>query len=172
MKPKFITVFLIVGFFVCSNSFSQDKNENSDTLNLLLNKAKTNNKNLFLVFGWQGCGWCRLLEKYHDDPQVKDILGKYFMISNIDIYKTKTGEDLYKRYGKVGTPSWTIFSIKGKVIIDSGIGDGNIGYPATENELNFYVQALKNAVPNIPQSECDILVSKLKDYRNRKAQIN
>ena len=30
-------------------------------------------------------------------------------ISKIDIYKTKTGADLYKIYGKTGTPSWTIF---------------------------------------------------------------
>jgi hypothetical protein len=137
-----------------------------------LKNAKTNNKDLFLVFGWQDCGWCRLLDKYHDDPQVKAIQSKYFVISYIDIVKTKAGENLYKRYGKAGTPSWTIFDLKGQVIVDSDNGKGNVGYPAKEEEFNHYVLALKKAVPNIPQSECDLLISKLKDYRNTKQQTN
>lgn len=75
------------------------------------------------------------------------------MISYVDIFKTKAGENLYERYGKAGTPSWTIFDLKGQVIVDSDNGNGNVGYPAKEEELNHYVYALHKAVSNISQSE-------------------
>ena len=167
MKIK-LTTLIIVGFFVISNTYCQNQLNKSDTLTLLLNNSRTLNKKLFLVFGYQGCSWCRVFDKYHGDKAVNEILSKYFTISKIDIYKTKTGADLYKIYGKAGTPSWTIFDTKGEILVDSDNGKGNIGYPAEENELEYYVQALKKAVPNISESECKILVDKLKDYRKRK----
>jgi len=166
MKTKFFS-FVILAFMISSIAFSQ-KAEMNDTLKILLNNAKTKNKDLFLVFGWEGCSWCRLMDKYHDDAQVKAILSKYFMISYLDMVKSKAGENLFKKYGKGGTPSWTIFDINGKVIVDCDNGKGNVGYPATEDELSHYVFALKKALPNIPQSECDFLVSKLKEYRKSK----
>ena len=171
MRFKLITaLFISSGLFIFSNTFCQNQPEKTDTLALLLQKSSINNKKLFLVFGWQGCGWCRVFEKYHQDSIVNDILSKYFMIAKIDIYKTKAGADLYKKYGKEGTPSWTIFDLKGNILIDSDNGKGNIGYPAEENELEYYVQAIKKAVLTISESECSILVAKLKDYRNRKKQ--
>jgi hypothetical protein len=170
MKSKLTLLFLISGLFVWSNTLSQNQPVKNDTLTLLLNNSKVSNKNLFLVFGWQGCGWCRVFDKYHHDSIVNAILDKYFVIASIDIYKTKAGVDLYKTYGKKGTPSWTIFDLNGEVIIDSDNGKGNIGYPAEDNELKYYVLCLKKAVPSISESECDILVAKLKDYNTRKKQ--
>jgi len=170
MKSKLKMLFLLTGLFVFSNTFCQNQFDKSDTLTLLLNNSKVNSKKLFLVFGWEGCGWCRVFDKYHHDSIVNAILSKYFMIAKIDIRKTKAGVDLYKTYGKTGTPSWTIFDLKGDVLIDSDNGKGNIGYPAEENELEYYVFALRKAVSTISESECEILVTKLKDYRNRKKQ--
>ena len=170
MKTKLKLLFLFTGLFVFSNTYCQTQPDKSDTLTLLLTNSRTTNKKLFLVFGYQGCGWCRVLDKYHQDSSVNAILSKYFSIAKIDIYKTKAGVDLYKTYGKPGTPSWTIFDLKGDVLVDSDNGKGNIGYPAEENELEYYVFALRKAVSTISETECAILVAKLKDYRNRKKQ--
>jgi hypothetical protein len=57
------------------------------------------------------------------------------------------------------------------VLVDSDNGNGNVGYPAEENEIEHYVKALKKTAPALSDSECEILVAKLKDYRNRKKQI-
>ena len=84
--------------------------------------------------------------------------------------KTKVGEDLYKIYGKPGTPSWTIFDFNGAVQIDSDNGKGNIGYPTEAHELEYYVFALMKAVPTISKSECEILIAKLKDFKIKKDQ--
>jgi len=168
MKVGIIIILFVSGLFVFSNAYCQDQPEKSDTLTLLLKNSSDHHKKLFLVFGWQGCGWCRVFDKYHQDSAVNAILGKYFCIAGIDIYKTKTGADLYKKYGKAGTPSWTIFDLKGNILVDSDDGNGNIGYPAEESELEYYVLCLKKAAPTISDNECEILLAKLKDYRNRK----
>jgi thioredoxin-related protein len=166
MKTKLFSIILIFGL-LSSYCFSQDSAQ-AVNLKLLLANASEKNKDLFLVFGWENCSWCRLMDKYHADVQVRKILDKYFLISYVDINKTKEGQELFKKYGKGGTPSWTIFNPKGEIVVDSDNGEGNVGYPATEEELGHYVVALRKAIPGIPQSECDFLVSKLKEHRNSK----
>jgi thioredoxin-related protein len=158
-------MLLLTALLTCMNSNCQIPADKSDTLKLLLNNSKSRSKNLFLLFGWQGCGWCRMFDKYHNDPQVKEILYKYFLIITIDIYKSKAAEELYKKYGKDGTPSWTIFNLNGEVIVDSDNGKGNVGYPANEVELNHYIYALKKAAPKLSNSEIEILSTKLKEYK-------
>ena len=170
MKTKLTVIFLSIIFLTGIESYCQNPTVKNDSLKVLLENSKTNKKNLFLIFGWEGCGWCRLFDKYHSDPKVKEILSKYFLIAYMDIYKSKTGKDLFKEYGKGGTPSWTIFDINGHILIDSDNGKGNVGYPAKEEELDHYVLALKKSAPNLPNSESDFLISKLKDYRNSKEQ--
>ena len=62
------------------------------TLPDLLDRAKTEHKKLFLVFSFEKCGWCRIFEKYHNDPQVNEILSKYYIVSKIDYYKMPDGQ--------------------------------------------------------------------------------
>ena len=170
MKSKLITMILLTVLLTSRNSNCQIPTERNDTLKLLLDNSKSKNKKLFLVFGWEGCGWCRIFDKYHSDPEVSNILNKYFLITPIDIFKTKAGEELYKKFGKEGTPYWTIFNLNGEVIVDSDNGKGNVGYPADGQEKDHYVYALKKAAPKLTNSEIDILVNKLKEYNTKKEQ--
>ncbi len=139
-----------------------------DTLYLLLEKAEVQHKKLFLEFGWEGCGWCRRLNKYQDDPAVKDILGRDFLFAYLDIYNSPAGKELYAIYGKQGTPSWTIFDPSGKVLADCDNGIGNVGYPGTPEELEYYISVIRKSVPGISSQDCGILISKLEEYRNKK----
>jgi len=143
------------------------------TLPNLLDRAKTEHKKLFLVFSFEKCGWCRIFEKYHNDPQVNEILSKYFIVSKIDYYKTPDGQKLYMKYGLPGFPSWVILDETGNLIINSeapvpGIKDEkhNIGYPSGKNEMEYYIKALKSSAPDITSSECHILHEKLSEARN------
>lgn len=176
MKLILTTLIFIAGLFISSSGICQNSTEKSDTLSVLLNQSKEANKKLFIVFGWQGCGWCRVYDKYHKDPAVDKILSKYFMITKIDMVKSTTGVKLYESFNKPGTPSWIIFKENGDVLIDSHSEKGNVGFPTKEAELNHYVKALKMAAPSISDSECDLLTSKLKtlgeakikEYKERK----
>jgi putative intracellular protease/amidase len=169
----------------CKNNEINTKPENKikstveatkcDTLALLLNKSRIENKKLFLVFSFESCGWCRLFEKYHRDTIVRAILGKYFIVAKIDYYKTTGGKELYKRFGTVGFPYWSILDSTANVLVNSDSPQPgrpevkvNIGYPDKKNELAYYINALKKAAPDIQSKECNILVKKLNEYRNKK----
>lgn len=171
MKTIFYVLILALALTFSTGSYGQVTPAQNDTLKLLVSNANNHHKKLFLVFGWQGCSWCRLFDKYHNDSAVHAILGKYLVIAKVDIYKSKAGAGLYKTYGKEGTPSWTIFGTTGEVLIDSDNGKGNVGYPAEDDEIAHYLKALKIAAPAISEPECTVLAVKLKDYRSKKSQI-
>jgi hypothetical protein len=138
-----------------------------DSFESLLDRSRIEHKNIFLVFSFQACGLCRIFEKYHTDSVVNNILNRYLIIKMIDVIKNPEGSDLYQKYGKTGFPSWAILDSAKKVIVDSGNrqnGDGNIGFPRTETDIQYYLNALKKSAKSIRNPECDILVKKLKEY--------
>jgi hypothetical protein len=135
------------------------------TFNLLLDDSKLQKKNLFLVFSFQSCGLCKIFEKYHNDSIVRGILDRYLIIRKIDINLTPGGKELYATYGKIGFPSWTIIDSTKTVIKDSDDGRGNIGLPDSDREREYYLMAIKKAAPSLTQSESNILLRKLKEYR-------
>jgi thioredoxin-related protein len=157
---------------VWSKAISEIKPESlNETYEFLLNRAKLENKKLFLVFSFQGCSPCKIFEKYHNDSVVIRILGNHFIIKKIDIDRTPGGKELYNTYGKVGFPSWTIIDSTKKVIIDSGSlknGNGNVGFPRTKTDIEYYINAITKAAPSINHTECDILVRKLNEYGPKK----
>jgi len=140
------------------------------TLDKLLNQAAKEKKNLFLVFGFEKCGWCKVFKMYHQDPAVIEILSKYFIVSDIDYDKTPDGMELYRTYGSTGFPSWAILYYTGKVLSDSeapvpGAKDRtyNVGYPVNRDEMSWYISSLESAAPLI-SSESEILRGKLSYY--------
>jgi hypothetical protein len=134
----------------------------NETFNLLLNRSKLENKNLFLVFSFQGCSICQIFEKYHNDSIVKGILSHYLIVKKIDYYKTPGGRQLYARYGKIGFPSWAIIDSSKTVISDSG---GNFGFPASDIGREHYLTAIKIAAPHLTKLESELLHQKLIEYR-------
>jgi len=141
------------------------------TFELLLSKAQNEQKNLFMVFGFEKCGWCRIFSRYHHDPEVILILSKFFIVSEIDYDKTPDGKELYRTYGSTGFPSWVIMDNSGKVLISSeapvpGVKSRtyNIGYPSKKDEMDYYIFAIRKAAPLITSSECEVLKNKISYY--------
>lgn len=176
---KYLFPILIMIFLGCKqkadqktvNDLIKDKaviHSEIETFELVLKRSMIEKKNLFLVFTFQGCSICRIFDKYHNDSIVKGILNRYFIVKNIDYYRTPGGKELYATFGKVGFPSWTIIDSSKIVIIDSGnLKDrtGNVGFPDSEKEREYYLFAIKKAAPLITKFESDILLKKLKEYR-------
>jgi thioredoxin-related protein len=136
----------------------------------LLEKARHDNKKLFLVFGFEKCGWCRVFEKYHNDPEVSGILSAHFIVSEIDYDKTPGGKELYRTFGSEGFPSWAIIDTTGILIISSkakvpGVKDMfyNVGYPVGRDEMSHYILALRT-VAELTPGECDLLMRKIAHY--------
>jgi thioredoxin-related protein len=167
-SPKESQIFL-------ENKVNRDivsnQGDNRKTLDKLLDQAVKENKSLFLVFGFEKCGWCKVFKRYHQDPAVEAILSRHFIVAEIDYNKTPNGMELYRTYGSTGFPSWTILDQTGKVISDSeapmpGVKSRtyNVGYPAGTDRMAWYISSLKSAAPAISLKDCEILREKLSYY--------
>jgi hypothetical protein len=141
----------------------------ADLLAKGLAQAQKEEKRVFLIFGSPGCGWCKLFDKYHADPEVSKVLGKHLVLVKVDIVNNPGGEEMYKKYGTDrGVPAFTILGTDSKVLADSGDGKENIGFPAEPEEITRYFQALRKTCPQLTETEIALLTSKLKEVHPKK----
>lgn len=168
MTLKYKTILYLITILSISQVYSQKQSVTNDSLKIYFKEIKKANKNLFLVFSAPNCLWCEAMSNYHKDSTVKAILSKYFIIKTMNIKQSKAAMDLYEANGKQGTPFWIIYDSKEKWITNSDNGKGNIGYPVKEEEIIHYLSSIKKIIPSISQQECNILVTKLKEYNPKK----
>jgi hypothetical protein len=134
-----------------------------------LAQAGKEDKRVFLVFGSPTCGWCKVFEKYHADPEVSRRLGKHLVFVKVDVVENAGGQELYRKYGtERGVPAWTILAPDGQVLADSGDGKDNVGFPFEPHEIDQYVTALRKACPKLGDDDVKLLRAKLKEVAPKK----
>jgi hypothetical protein len=134
-----------------------------------LELAKKERKQVFLIFGSQGCGWCKVFDNYHSDPGVARVLSKHIVLVKVSLDENAGGEEMYLEYGKQrGVPAFSILDVDGKVLADSGDTGKNIGFPYEPHEIEHYFTALKTAIPKLSESDVELLREKLKEVRPKK----
>jgi hypothetical protein len=134
-----------------------------------LAQAKREDKRVFLVFGSPTCGWCKILEKYHADPEVSRLLGKHLVFVKVDVVENPGGQELYQKHGTDrGVPAWTILTADGQVLADSGDGKDNVGFPFEPHEIDHYARALRKACPKLTEDDVKVLTAKLKEVAPKK----
>jgi thiol-disulfide isomerase/thioredoxin len=162
----FSAVIVTAAFFVMAD---EPKSEAPPAIELRadgVNQAKAEGKRVFLTFGSSGCGWCKIFDKYHADPEVARVVAKYFVFVKVSIDENPGGDKLYLEYGKQrGVPAFSILDSNGKVLADSGDEGQNIGFPFQPQEIASYFVALAKTCPALTDSEAMILRQKLSDVR-------
>lgn len=124
--------------------------------------AGKDNKVVFLQFGSPTCGWCKYLDKYHADSDVKRILGQHLVIVKVDIVTNPGGEAMYEKYGEQrGVPAFTFLNPGAKVLADSGDKGRNIGFPYEPKEIDDYFKAFRTACPKLSDADVALLTRKL-----------
>ncbi|MDE1154118.1 MAG: thioredoxin family protein [Acidobacteriaceae bacterium] len=127
-----------------------------------LQQAQQQHKNVLLVFSASWCGPCHLYERFLEDPQMKSITEKAFVVARVDVGErpgdprhtdTPGGTALRSSLGsspEPGFPFLVITSQAGQPLINSNLngklGD-NIGYPMLPREIDWYIAMLKQAAP-------------------------
>lgn len=144
-----------------------DSADANDLLRTGLAKSKKEGKPLFLVFGSPTCRWCRIFEKYHADNEVAAVTNQHLVLVNVDIEENPGGQKLYEKHGKMtrGVPAWTILDADGRTLVDSDNGQGNVGFPYQDAEIEHYFSAYKKACPQLTEKEVELLAAKLKEVR-------
>ena len=131
-------------------------------------QAQAENKDILMVFSASWCGPCHLYEHFLQDPQMKAINDRAFVVVRIDVgeefghdhshVNTPGGTELRTALGAVGEPGFpfiVITSPSGKPIVNSyrkGKTDANVGYPAAPEEIDWYIKMLKD-VPAISPAD-------------------
>ncbi len=131
-------------------------------------EANAEHKHVLMVFSASWCGPCHLFERYLDAPQMKPITDKAFVVQRIDVGErpgdpkhsdTPGGNQLRAALGAVKEPGFPFIVItdgNGKPIVNSYINgkpDDNIGYPVLPREIDWYMEMLKRAAPNLTPEE-------------------
>ena len=136
-------------------------------------QAATDHKNVLMVFSASWCGPCKLYEHFLEDPQMKLITERAFVVQRIDVGErpgdpnhadTPGGVALRSNLGAVGEPGYPFLVMtgdNGTPIVNSyrnGDTHDNVGYPDLPQEIDWYIQMLKRAAPSL--SPADLAATK------------
>ncbi|MFC6646885.1 thioredoxin family protein [Granulicella cerasi] len=134
-------------------------------------EASAGHKNVLLVFSASWCGPCKLYERFLDDPKMKAITEKGYVVERIDVGEraddtkhtnTPGGEKLRSQLGAAAEPGFPFLIVTdaaGKPLVNSylkGDKSNNIGYPVLPAEIDWYIAMLQQTAPSLsPQDLAD-----------------
>ena len=158
-KELLLAVFL---FFSAASSFAQKAPASAgEIMKEAFATSKKQGKKVFVIFHASWCGWCHKMDASMNDVLVKEFFDKNFVIRHLVVLESKGKENLEnpgaldmraKYHGtEQGIPYWLIFDNDEKFLADSrmkGTVQGveklqNSGCPATEDEVDYFIEVLK-----------------------------
>lgn len=134
-----------------------------------LAQAKSEDKLVFLHLGAPACGWCRVLDRFLADQDA--ILGREFVDVKIDTARMTNGSAVAARLRKDdsgGIPWFAVLDAQGTEIVNSDGPQGNIGYPAKQQEIDHYISMLQKAARRLTPDDLAKLKGALESYADTK----
>ena len=137
-------------------------------------KAATEHKAIFVHFGASWCGWCRRLDAFLDRPDIKPVFDKYFVPVKLVVQenaKNKALENpgadaLLKQFGgPAGLPYSAFLDAQGALVVNSMRNGQNIGYPGEPEEIDWFMQMMKKAAPNMSQDDLKTIETALRSFK-------
>ena len=123
-------------------------------------QAMRENKNVFIIFHASWCVWCHRMDSSMNDPACKKFFDDNYVVRHMVVDESKDKKNLENpganemrnKYGgdDQGIPYWLIVDAKGNLMFNSrtrsansdSVGN-NVGCPASENEVNYFIEVLK-----------------------------
>jgi thiol-disulfide isomerase/thioredoxin len=127
-------------------------------------EARKSERSVFLHFGAPWCGWCLRLDAWVARPEVAALLRKDYVEVKIDLDRMKGGKDVLARFNassKGGIPWFVMLDAKGNALVSSDGPKGNIGFPATDQEIAYFVKMLDKSRNRLSDKEIEELSKSL-----------
>ncbi len=165
-----LTAALVCVVVICTPVFATQPETADDLFAHAKETARSEQKSVLLVFSASWCGPCKLYERFLEDAQMRDITEKTFVVQRIDVGErqgdtkhadTPGGVALRSALGAVGEPGFPFLVVtdgNGSPIMNSyrnGNTKGNIGYPASRAEIEWYIEMLKQGAPSLSKDDLD-----------------
>ncbi|MBK5270087.1 MAG: thioredoxin family protein [Bacteroidia bacterium] len=175
MNLKFSSL-LLVSFFYLSGINAQSVPASADAvLKAAFVQAASGKKNVFVMFHASWCAWCHKMDTALYDPVCRKLFSDNYIIEHLTVYESEGKEylenpgalELLTKYkgNDIGTPYWMIFDKDGNLLGDSrmrggidfdGVPGDNIGCPAAEDEVNYFVSLLKRT-SSLNQEQLEVI---------------
>jgi thiol-disulfide isomerase/thioredoxin len=130
------------------------------SLNGALSEAAKSERGVWLHIGAPWCGWCRKLDTWLEQPRIAELVGRDFVVVKIDQDRMTGAKEVFERYnanGKGGIPWFVFLDEAGKVVVTSDGPKGNIGFPASDDEIDYFTTMLQKARRRLKTEEIDEL---------------
>ena len=161
---RFYLLAVVPAFlFHTETSFAQHGQPSAgEIMREAMQTAVKENKNIFIIFHASWCGWCHKMDSSIADKNCRDYFSRNYVIRHlvVDESRDKKGlenpgaNELRAKYhgNDEGIPFWLIFDKEGNLLADSQIRPNNagadtkgenVGCPAAENEVEYFIEVLK-----------------------------
>lgn len=133
-------VALVTGCVIFFSSKGQEVNFTTGKWADVAQKAKEQNKAIFVDLYFEGCMPCKQMDlTTFKNKEVSEFINANFISYKTDVFKEEDGKQLAMRYGAGGFPTYLFLSPDGKII------DITSGYSGASNFLPF-VKIIQQAI--------------------------
>ena len=172
--PRILPLFVLSLFICISAHAAQQRPSAEQVLTSAETAAVAQRKPIFLVFGASWCPPCRQMEVFMEDPKIRPILEKYFVLANLNVLEQRGkhpelnspgSEKLLADYGgeSMGVPFIVFLDAQGQLLMNSirpvnrkPKGE-NIGYPALPVEIDWFMTMLRKTIPSLTKPDADVV---------------